>query len=384
MLDKVHLTGKDSFLGIVSSLIFVCLSFCLLQVPVAYAQEQDVIAITGNFYSQVYEIPQGGSAGGPDTYVVVFNQGWAEARVKMVCEAPMGVSVSVSEQEFMLQPGESQKVFIIVNVTEDAVPGEYELKVVAEVVKEGSGGIKVVSAAGQRAKLIITGTSAKVQVVTLGPEGEQIPATIRLFKIISGKESEIAASDTGVIEAKVAPGRFVAVAYIAGEELARQSFDISPDEAKRVEMTVRAVYFQAFSIVPFYEDDEIANGELTYVIKNLYRDLPEVTILLSVEYQNIPLEERTLATLSMLQEGKTELSYIYVPRGGWETGVYEFKLQLSSEGRLYASTEEVLEVTVKAPAATAAGLPLMMIVGIGVAIVIAVILVVIVRRRKVG
>lgn len=381
MLDKVHLTGKGSFVGIVFSLILVCLLFCLFQAPVAYAQEQDVIAMTGNFYSQVYEIPQGGSAGGPDTYVVVFNQGQAKAKVKMVCEAPTGVSISLSDEEFVLQPGENQKVLVTINANEDAVPGEYELKVVAEVIKEGRGGIKVASAAGQRAKLVITGASAMVQVVTLGPDGEQIPAIIRLFKIISGKENEIAASDTGMIEAKVAPGRFVAVAYIAGEELARQNFDISPDEDRRVELIVHTVYFQAFSIVPFHEDDGIAYGELTYAIKNLYRNLPEVKILLSVEYQDTLLEERTLATLSILQEGKTELSYIYVPQGGWETGVYEFRVQLSSEGRVYASAEEVLEVTVKAPAL---GLPLMPVIGIGAAIVIAVLVLVIVRRRKLG
>lgn len=379
MLTALCLMRKVPLVGVISSLMVACLLFCLLQAPVAFAQEEDVIGITGNFYRQVYEIPQGGSAGGSDTYIVVFNQGQTETKLKMVCEAPMNVSVSFSDEEFVLQPGDNQKVFISINVTEDALPGEYELKVVAEVVKEVGGGIKVASAAGQRAKLIITGASATVEVVTLGPEGEPVSATIRLFKIISGRENEIAASDTGVVEAKVSPGTFVAVAYIAGEELARQSFDISPDEHKRVELIVRSVYFRAFSIVPFYEGNKITYAELTYAIKNLYRNLPEVMISLSVEYQNTPLEERNLATLSILQQGKTELSYIYIPKEGWQTGVYQFRLQLSSKGMVYASIEEVLEVTVKAPP-VALGLPLMLIIGIGVAILIAGLL--LISRRK--
>lgn len=324
----------------------------------APAQAQGGLAISGSFYRQPFEIPQGSSVSGPSIYVVVFNQANEEFGVRMSWEAPPGVNITLSDNDFTLQPGQQQKVLIAVEVTEDAVPGEYEISVTAESYKEGAGGIQLLGAAGQSATLVVLGQSASVTVQAVSPEGEPVVAVVRLFKVIDGENYEFAYSETGTLEATVSPGSFIASAYVGGEKLAEESFDVAANEDKAVTLTMRTVYFEGFGVVPNYHTGtgELAFAQIVYTVRNLYQRVADAEIILLVTRGGALLEEISLATLSPLDIGSVALSYNYVPSAGWVTGSYGFKLRLNLDSEPYAITlEKQLDVSVGGVAAVGEG-----------------------------
>ena len=315
----------------------------------APAEAQGGIALSGSFYRQAFEIPQGCSVSGPSIYVVVFNNGAEELIVRMSTETPVGVNISLSEDDFTIPPDGQQKVMIGMEVAEDAVPGEYEISITAESYKEGVTGIQLMGAAAQNANLKVVGESALVKVNMVNPDGEPVVGTVRLFKVIEGQNYEFAYSETGTLEARVSPGSFIASGYVAGEKLAEETFDIAADEEKTIILTVKTVCFEGFGIVPNYytETGKLAFAQIVYTINNLYQTYPEAEVVLKVTFDGTPLEETTIATLTPLEKGRVgQIKYNYIPAGGWGDGTYGFMLQLNLEGEPYTTTlEEQLNVS---------------------------------------
>lgn len=308
----------------------------------ALAEAQGGIAISGSFYRQPLEIPQGCSVSGPSIYVVVFNNGNEELGVRMTTDTPTGVNITLSEDDFTIPVGGQHKVMIGVKVSEDAVPGEYEIGVIAQSYKEGVTGIQLMGAAGQSATLKVLGESALVKVTMVNPGGEPMVGVVRLFKVIEGKNYEFAYSETGMLEVRVSPGSFITSGYVGGEKLAEEAFNAAADEEKTITLTVKTVYFEGFSIVPNYytETGKLAFVQVVYTINNLYQTSPEAEIVLKVTLDGTPLEETTVATFTPLEKGRVTQEYRYIPAGGWVDETYGFMLQLNLEGKSYVTTTE--------------------------------------------
>jgi hypothetical protein len=362
------------------ALLSLLLMASLLLVPPAFAGG---LAISGNFSRQDFEIPQGTSLNTPDVYVVVFNNGDEDINIRITPQTPAGVELLLSEEDFPLKAGEQKRVTIGVNVTEAAVPGEYTLKVSAEAYKEGAG-IKLMGAAGQTAKLTVTGEAASVEVTTVAPGGGPIPALVRLYKQTGKQNLNVGYSETGSLKTKVAPGNYLAEAYVAGNKLADETFSIAANETKKITLEVRTVYFEGFGIVPNYntETDELAFAEVVYTINNLFEAFPEAEVVLKVTKDGAPLDETTLATLAPLEIGRVGLSYNYIPGGGWHRASYGFMLELNIDGKPYVtSKEEKLELG-GGTTASAGGINWLLIGGIGGGVVILVLVVIIVMMRR--
>jgi len=326
---------RKSTIPLLSILMLVLSSFLFGSIP---ANADGGIAISGSFYRQPFELPQGASISGPSIYVVVFNNGDSELNVRMVTEAPRGVSVILSHDDFAIAPSGQQKVLITLEASEDAPAGEHEIRVTAESYSESEGGIQIMGAAGQTATVIITGESAFVTVKSVGPSGEPIPAVIRLMKIAAdGAESEFDYSETGILETTVSPGRFIAHAYVADEKLAEERFNVANGEEKTVNLVIETVYFLNFGVVPHYHSTsgQLAFTKLIYVIENLYKPMNDAEMLLLVNHDEVLIEEISIGTMSILEIGTIEQSYNYIPPDGWLNGRYSFQMQLNLGGEPY-------------------------------------------------
>lgn len=322
-------------------LFFLCGAILLASLLTAMPARADAgIAISGSFSSQMFEIPQGSSAGGPSINVVVFNQSSTQINVTMVTEAPDGVTIDLSYTNFALQPGEYRQVQIGVAVSADVPPGQYQISVTAQASYEGAGGVQVLPAAGETASLVVTGEAASVTVDTVGPSGEPVVAVIRLFKVINGSNYEVSYSNTGHLEARVSPGSFVVSAYSNGEKLAEQSFDVTANEEKSLPLTVETVYFEGFRITPAYhtQTHELGYVQIAYTVTNVYQPMANAEVRLVVTLNGASLEEVSLLTQNPLDVGSIGVPYHYVPAWGWEKGTYGFSLQLYADNQLYAST----------------------------------------------
>jgi hypothetical protein len=354
----------------------------LLLPPPAFAGG---LAMSGSFYRQEFEIPQGTSLSTPDVYVVVFNNSSEDFNISMATEAPAGVELVLSEKDFLLKPGGQKIVTIGVKVSDAAIPGEYTLRVTAEAHKEGTG-IQLLGSAGQTAKLTITGEAGSVEVAAVTPDGVAIPALVKLYKQANNQNFDVGYSETGSLKMKVAPGNYLAEAYVAGNKLADKTFSVAANETKKITLEVKTVYFEGFGIVPNYntETKELAFAEVVYTVNNLIQTFPEAKVILKVTKDSAPLGETTLATLAPLEKGRVGLSYNYIPDGGWRKSTYVFKLELQIGGKPYVSSrEEKLELGSGGSSTAPGNINWLLIGGIvgGIVILILIIIILMMRRR---
>ncbi len=389
--------GVSFFAPLLIVLLMICLPGAMK------ANAEGGIAISGSFYRQAFEIPQGTTVSGPSIYVVIFNNAQEEAKVRMSTEAPPGVNINLTYQDFSLTPGGQQKVGVEVEVSEDAAPGEYEIAITAEPYQEAEGGISVLGSVRQTSQLTVSGEGAWITVVTESPAGDPIISSVRLFKVKGNDKWEVAYTETGNLHATVAPGEFMAECYVGGQKVAEKSFSVIAGEDKSVILVAETIFFRNFGVVPKYakKTGHLALAELVFSIENVYQPVNDAEVLLTISHDGVFLEERSVTSMSTLDLGHLESSYIYMPVEGWVNGIYEFKLQLNLAGEPYAAsmgaTLEVMDVgdgsedmgnegegVSSADEPTDGGLNAIVIGGIVVGVVIAALLVFYVwyRRRE--
>jgi len=336
------------------------------------------VAISGTFYAHDYVLAQGEEISSKDIYVVVFNKEDKRVRVDIEYEAPEFIEVKLSSKSCFLNPDEYRRVYISLKAREDAVPGNYTVKVLA-IVKEVRGDlpVKVLTSAAQEANVIVTGEYAMVDVVAIDPVGNiASTATIRLFR--SGYE---VASAKGELKKRVVPGTYTAKAYLLGEEIASKKFEIAAYEEKRIELLIRAVYFETFEALPARDESgRIGYVYLVAVVKNLYKELPNAYILLEVS--GACSENLTIYSSPVLPLNRTEIRYNYIPKGGWKSGKYEFREKVFAGDTLYA-VSPVKTVEVPSPIAEKFQSVLPFVVVIAVIAVI-IILILIYRKKRKG
>jgi type 1 fimbria pilin len=335
--------------GFLSALLLFA-AVCSGTVPVS---ADGGIAMSGSFYQQSFEIPQGSEISGPDIYVVVFNTGSEEIEVRMTTQAPDGVHIVLSQTDFTLEPSGNLQIPVSVEVDEDAVPGSYDINITAEAYKRDTVGIQLAGAAGQTAALTVLGESGTVILQATSPDSSPITANVRLFRVADAKNREVAYSDTGSLEVKVAPGSFYAVSYIGGINLAEEYFDIASGvRPKRLPYrALRSISRVSISLQNYNESDEkLAFFQIVYTVKNLYQRISEGQVILTVKRGGVLLPEVVMATLSPLDTGRVGLNYNYIPSGKWEAGDYEFQLILKLNGQQY-TTSSVQNLAVSAAVA---------------------------------
>jgi hypothetical protein len=352
--------------------------------PIAPVKADGGIAISGSFYQQSFEIPLGSSISGPDVYVVVFNNSSDQIKVNMTSQAPPGMRLVMSQNEFTLAASEQQQIWIRVEVGTDAVPGKYEISVSAETYKEGVSGIQLTGAASQKASLVIKGESGIVSIQATSPDQQPIQALVRLYRVVSGKELEIAYSENGILEVKVVPGSFVAASFMGGIKLAEERFDITANENKKIILSGAIVYFEGFDIVPNFqkENGKLAFIQIVYTVKNLGQRVEKGEVFLQVNRDGESPFEQLLATISPMETGRAGLNYNYIPTGGWANGNYDFKLQLKLDDKLYA-TSSAKQFEVQLIGSTENGDTLIIVIGsVLVVIILGAIGWILVQKRK--
>jgi hypothetical protein len=319
-------------------IMFVILAALL--VPLASADADGGVAVSGSFSSQVFELAQGSSVNVSSVYVTVFNTGGDSINVRMVSEAPVGVVVNLSLTDFVLSAGSEQRVIVGITTTADVAPGEYTIDITAEPYRYNAGGIQVVGSAGLSAVLKVVGEGGTVTVNLVSVDSTPIVGEVRLFKVISGKDYEIARSLTGALSTAVAPGSFYAVAYAGEDEIARESFDVVANENKVINLVARTIYFVGFDPVPAYSNDTglLHHVKMVYTLENLYQPVSDVEVFLQVSRDGVQLERPSILSISTLDIGSLGTSYNYVPFEGWVDGNYSFQLQLYISNSFFTGT----------------------------------------------
>ncbi len=310
------------------------------------------VAVSGSFYLYNYTLSVGQVFSGPDTYIVVFNQGSRSVNISLRVwsepENPL-LRVELSAWNFTLDPGESRKVFISIAAEPGAPPGTYDVHIeaYASVKMPETGGSMAVPAASLHSFVEIVGEHSVVEVSVLSPSGVPVPTEIRLVYITERGNFTVARSMNGTLRARIAPGLYRVAAYLAGELLNETSLAAEPGSVHRVLLRVSTVHFSSFSAMPALDEGgRIGYAYVVGVVDNLHSELEDVTVILRVWSPGGEVDEVTLARTPVLTTGKSEFKANYVPAEGWVQGTYTFQMLLYSGGILYAYTQNAsLEVT---------------------------------------
>lgn len=344
--------------------------------------EAQGIAMSGNFNRQHFELIPGQSVTTPDIYAVVFNNSEHDLRVKIISQTPLGVELVLPSTDFTLPPGENRQIEIGVKVGLQVAPGEYDLILTVEAYREGEG-IKLTGAAQQQAKLAVIAEAGEVDISTVSPRGEAVPATIRLYKQIGGQNLPSGYAETGRLKTKLTPGNYFVEALYQGRKVAEQTFSLAADEKKTINLVPQTVYIEGFSVASNYytKTGELAFAKIVYSIINRYQPLKDATAVLKVSFAGMLVDEIQLISLPTLDVGTTGGSgYNYVPSQGWKDGTYSFKIVLHSQGKSYAESQEVRMVAERTKGSAPLDWPVIgAILAAGVLIMAAV--VVVARRR---
>ena len=362
----------------VAALFFVLVLSLFLP---ALAQAQG-LGFSGNFYRQHFELSPGETSPAADVYVVVSNPSDSTIRVKMTTQAPPGVTLLLPQDDFTLSPGGQQKLYININVSPEAAPGEYTIAVTAQAYREGTG-IKVTGGGQQQATLTILGESGRVVITSVTQDGEPFPARIGAYQEVDGELTEVRPPQKGKLEARLVPGAYLAQAHYQDIKVGEQSFSLAADEEKDITLVCYTLCLADFSVSPTYSDGgELASTRIAYTIANLHKPLKDVRTVLKVELDGKHLDDTELISFSTLDVGSREGSYNYAPAQGWQKNhTYGFIIELYAGDKLrYQSPPQ--EVTPGQPHGLPGGVNWLVIGGIIAAVAIIAGVVLFIRRRR--
>jgi uncharacterized membrane protein len=132
------------------------------------------VAISGSFYAHDYVLAQGEEISSKDIYIVVFNKADKRVLVDVEYEAPEFIEVGLSTKSCFLDPDEYERIYISLKAKEDAVPGDYKVKVIV-IIKEVEGDRPIkISSAAQEADVTVVGEYAQSEIAWYDQEGMQI------------------------------------------------------------------------------------------------------------------------------------------------------------------------------------------------------------------
>ncbi|MCE4624719.1 MAG: NEW3 domain-containing protein [Desulfurococcales archaeon] len=322
----------------------------------AMAQQPVVggVGMSGSFYTfDGISIPAGGELNTSEAYIVVYNYIEEPIDVVLNYSAPPGISVKFlpNETNITLQPGEHRRIQVIVSVSKDTVPGTYRVSVTASrVFREKPEGVVIQPSVTQMINVTVIGEYSVIHVYALDPSGKVARnALVRLYRVVDNVLRPIIDSRNGELHARVVPGDYVVRAYLAGELVAEEKITLAPFEEKTVNLSLKIVYFEYFSIKPIIVGGELRGVKVHAVIKNVYKNITGADVVLEVARNGEVIDRRAVVRSSTLVLGRNEYEFDYIPPTGWEPGNYTFTMKVYGFGGKLLAVSPVRWLLIKPP-----------------------------------
>ncbi len=321
--------------------VFLCLLVLLIPAPAAQAQSTGGIAISGSFYRHHYKMIPGEKMESSQAEIVVYNNYNLAIQVKITATAPKGVEINLADQVLDMPANTNQTLPVLINLAEEVVPGEYEIRLAADVVPSNVQGVSVVGSAELVTHLTIFGESGKIAVNTITPDNQPFYGLLRLFRKENEQLSPAGEFTGGALDDRLVPGDYVLIEYYNGETVAETQFTIAPDDDKKVTLTAQTLFVDGLSAVPVMREgtQNISSARIDYTLRNIFETTAPLTLKLVVSYNGSPLEELDMVTIPGIDLGTQSNRFTYIPPEGWKNGKYSFEVHALSGGILYGKSK---------------------------------------------
>lgn len=323
-------------------LVVTSLLLSSLLSPVFAAEVVPGIGMSGSLpYLSPVIVPQGAAVSSDSFFIVVYNH--ADIALPVVLgyntsHPGIRVGFEPNETTTTLQPHEARRYRVVVNVSSTTPPGNYSVYVYARVVLEKlPGKIVVTPGVSQRFVVRVVGEYAWIHVRVVDPSGRIAGnALVRLYRLHHGRQVSFMDTMGGVLDAKVVPGNYTLRAYIAGELVAEKKIQLHNHENKTIILEARIVYVERFTVNPVRVGEEIRAAKIHIVIKNVYKTLRGVSVVLLISRNGKIIEKRILVSSSTLPRGRTEYFFDYIPPQGFKPGNYTFQVAVKGFNKTLA------------------------------------------------
>jgi hypothetical protein len=308
-------------------LYFGFFSLMLLAITV---QAEGGFGVSGTFAGYHYKLVPGEQINSENVYASFVNNYSVEIDVQLLFEAPPGVEFNIANPIVTIPAGQSIRVPVGIRTTQEAVPGDYVVRVFAQVLPGQTQGITLVGSAGLNARLSIFGEAGRVTIRSLTSSGDSFDATIELFRIEEdGRLFSVATAENRLTD-RLIVGNYVVRSYFQGRTIGEQFFTLNNNDNLQIDLIARTVFIRSFTVEPnFFEDRNILSSTtIAYSLENIYLVINNIKLDLVIKLDGEIVETQEMFLVPVLNPGQTEGRFTFIPRRGWQAGTYEISIRL--------------------------------------------------------
>jgi hypothetical protein len=310
--------------------IFLVLTGLLLLATFPKVEAQGGFGISGTFAGYHYKLIPGEQLDSENIYASFFNNFAVPIDVQISYEAPQGVTFLIESSVVTINAGQTLQVPIGVALSNDAVPGDYVVRIFAQVLPGSVEGVTAVGSAGLNARLSIFGEAGRVTIRSLTTKGDPFRATVELFRVEDDGALFTVNSRESTLIDRVVVGNYIARAYFEGRTIAEETFRVNSNDVLTIDLIARTVFVRSFSVEPvFFEDRNIlASTAVAYSLENVYETVNNIQLELVVRLGDEIIDEVEMFLAPVLNVGRTEGRFTYIPPRGWQEGTYQVSIRL--------------------------------------------------------
>ena len=293
-------------------------------------QAQGGFGVSGTFPGYHYKLVPGEKIDSPSIYASFFNNYDVEIDVQIAYEAPAGVTFLIEQTIVSIPAGQSIQVPIGILLSNEAVPGDYVVTVYAQVLPGTEEGIVVIGSAGLNARLSVFGEAGRVTVISQTTSGDPFNATLELFRIEDDGRLFSVATGQNRITDRVIVGNYVAKSYFQGRTIGEEYFTVNNNDNLTILLIARTVFIRSFLVNPVFFDDRniLASTTISYSLENIYEVINNIKLDLVVTLNGELVETTEMFLAPVLNPGRTEGRFTFIPNRGWQEGTYNISIRL--------------------------------------------------------
>ena len=310
------------------------------------------LGISGSFANYQYVMVPDETLSHPNVFVRFFNNYSVDIEIELFAETPEHVTINLEEEIYAIPALEQIMFSVEITTTSVVTPGEYRIFFGANIVEDVVDGISLVGTARLGANLSILGEAAELDITTITPKGNPIPAQLDLFRLGEGTGPALPVRQSldGTLNARLAVGNYVIEATYDDYLVAKETFTLVHLEEKVIVLMANLIQVTSFTVLPqFYESEDetelLGSMQATYAITTLFESLENIRMYMVVSLDGTFLEKTLIARLFLLSEGSFMFYQNFVPTNGWSEGTYTFSLASYQVGEsntefLFGESEE--------------------------------------------
>lgn len=278
----------------------------------------------------------------------VRNTSTVPLRAKIVDKSVSGITIAPEVRELTVNPGQTATVPYKLRVDTNLAAGKYpvEVSVLSAEVSVTQGTVQFLPAVTQRYSVVVQGAAGDIKArATDRLEQKPVSGVFIAARIDGVSRTPVARADGKELAARVVPGEYEVSFELDGRPISSKRVLVAQGKTTEADLDVSLLQFTKVDVTRIDTGKQIAAVSVDAQFDNALRPLAGANISLEVRRDGKKIDDFVVQQFQTLAKGSGAVSTRYVPRDGWKSGKYEFRLHLAAESvSIVAATKPTLQV----------------------------------------